>query len=324
MSAGQPRSHHEEPIRIGVSACLLGHQVRFDGGHKHNLHLMELFGHLVDWVPVCPEVELGMCIPRESVRLERDAAGLHLFAPQSGRDWTQPMRNFAARRVRSLAGLDLSGYVLKKDSPSCGMERVRVYPRKRGRHRPRRVGRGFFAETLIAANPLLPVEEDGRLGDPRLRENFVARVFAYQRLRAFFAGRWTLAGMAAFHAAHKFTLLAHSPVAYPRLGRLVARAKDMRRSELRARYETEFMGALSRPATKRRHTQVLKCMARYCENHSQAKLLRLIGRYQRGLIPRIVPLVRIRQHVQSHKIGDLEGQTYLEPRPEELLFRSHT
>jgi uncharacterized protein YbgA (DUF1722 family)/uncharacterized protein YbbK (DUF523 family) len=317
----------DDLIRIGVSACLLGHEVRFDGGHKRDRFLTDIFARFVEWVPVCPEVELGMGIPRESVRLEQDARGLHLVAPKSGRDWTLPMRSFAARRVRTLAALDLCGYVFKKDSPSCGMERVRVYAHRERIGTPRREGRGFFAQALIAANPILPVEEEGRLFDPRLRENFVARVFAYRRLRAFFTGRWTLAGIVAFHTSHKLTLLAHSPEAYQRLGRLIAQAKGIPRAELRARYETEFMGALSKLATIRRHTNVLEHIVGHFKKRldaaSRAELVGLVGEYRRGFIPLVVPITLIRHHVRLHRISYLEGQIYLDPHPKELMLRNH-
>jgi uncharacterized protein YbgA (DUF1722 family)/uncharacterized protein YbbK (DUF523 family) len=321
MASKMPHAIGHEPIRIGVSACLLGHEVRFDGGHKRDRFLTDILARFVEWVPVCPEVELGMGVPRESVRLEQEARGLHLVAPKSGRDWTLPMRRFAARRVRALAALNLSGYVLKKDSPSCGMERVRVYAPEERSATPRREGRGFFAHALIAANPILPVEEEGRLWDPRLRENFVGRVFAYRRLHAFFAGRWTLAGVLAFHTSHKLTLLAHSPEAYQRLGRLVAHAKGTSRVELRARYETEFMGALSKIGTIRRHTNVLEHIVGHFKKRldapSRAELVGLIGEYRRGLVPLIVPITLIRHHVRLHGMSSLEGQTYLDPQPKE-------
>lgn len=327
MTSKVPPAGGEGPIRIGVSACLLGQEVRFDGGHKRDRFLTDIFSRFVEWVPVCPEVELGMGIPRESVRLERDATGLHLVASKSGRDWTQTMRTFAVRRVRTLAALDLCGYVLKKDSPSCGMERVRVYPHGERGGSPRSEGRGFFAQALIEANPLLPVEEEGRLGDPHLRENFVARVFAYRRLRAFFAGRWTLAGMVGFHTSHKFTLLSHSPEAYQRLGRLIGRAKNLPRAELRGRYQSEFMGALSKPATIHTHTNVLEHIVGFfkkqLDSPSRAELVGLIREYRRGLLPLVVPITLIRHHVRLHRVSYLEGQIYLEPHPKERMLRNH-
>jgi uncharacterized protein YbbK (DUF523 family)/uncharacterized protein YbgA (DUF1722 family) len=308
------------PIRVGISACLLGHEVRFDGGHKRDRSLIDTFSPFVEWVPVCPEVELGMGVPREPVRLEQAADGLHLVAPQSTRDWTLPMRRYAARRVRALKALDLSGYVFKQDSPSCGMERVRVYGRHEDRRSPRREGRGFFAQALIAAHPLLPVEEEGRLRNPWVREGFVARILAYHRLRSFFAGRWSRSGLAAFHACHRFTLLAHSPRGCRCLGRLIAQAKGLSRPELRARYETEFMGTVSTPATTRRHADVLAqivgLLRARVDAAARAELLGLIGAYRRGQIPLSTPMAGIRHQVLLHRLSDLAGQTYLEPEPD--------
>ena len=198
------------PIRIGVSSCLLGAKVRFDGGHKKDDFLVNTFGAWVQWVPVCPEVEVGMGTPRESVRLVREGAGVGMVAPRSGKDWTETMKAYSAQWVEKLAAAELFGYVLKKDSPSCGMERVKVY----GDGMPTKSGRGLFAEALLARFPNLPVEEEGRLCDPHLRDNFVERVFAYHRLRRFFSGRWTIGGLVAFHTAHKLQLMAHAPKSF--------------------------------------------------------------------------------------------------------------
>jgi uncharacterized protein YbbK (DUF523 family) len=235
-----------DTLRLGISACLLGQQVRFDGGHKRDAFLVDTLGPLVEWVPVCPEVELGLGTPRETLRLVRKDDGVRMVQPKSGRDVTDEMRAWARRRVESLAGERLAGYVLKKDSPSCGMERVRIYA---GSGTAEKGGRGLFAEALIAHFPHLPVEEEGRLWDPRLRENFVERIFAYARLRAFFERRWTVGGLVEFHTVHKLTLLSHSPEIYYRMGRLVAGAASMGRAELEAEYRARFMEALARMAT---------------------------------------------------------------------------
>ena len=246
------------PIRIGVSACLLGQEVRFDGGHKRSDFLTGTLGGFVEFVAVCPEVDIGLAIPRESLRLVRGEGGAaRMVANKSGADLTETMNAYAGRRAAALEREDLSGYVLKKDSPSCGMERVRVYGRA---GMPARDGRGLFAEALIRRLPNLPVEEEGRLNDPNLRENFIERVFAYHRLRALFANRstrWTAGALVAFHTAHKLTLMAHSPRAYAELGRLVADSKRVERAELRERYSTEFMAALKKLATPARHLNVI-------------------------------------------------------------------
>jgi uncharacterized protein YbbK (DUF523 family) len=202
------------PVRIGISACLLGEQVRFDGGHKRDAFLTETFGRFVEWVPVCPEVECGLGTPREAMRLVRIEQGVRLLTVQTGIDLTAPMERYSRSRVVALAREGLSGYVLKKDSPSCGLERVKVY----NGGSPARSGCGLFAAALVEAFPHLPVEEEGRLADPRLRDNFVERVFAYWRVRGVFAAQWTIGDLVRFHAAHKLLLLAHAPEAYRRLG----------------------------------------------------------------------------------------------------------
>ena len=312
------------PIRIGVSSCLLGAEVRFDGGHKRNDFLTGVFGRFVEFVPVCPEFELGLGVPRESLRLTRADGEIRMVGNLSGADHTVAMNRFAARRVAALAREQLSGYVLKKDSPSCGMERVRVYA---SGGTPARDGRGLFAAALIARYPHLPVEEEGRLNDPRLRENFIERVFAYRRIRDFFARRWTAGELVAFHTAHKLQLLAHSPRVYAELGRTVARAKAIDRDELREGYEREFMGAMAKVVTPARQVNVLQHIAGYFRDHldpdSRRELATLIDDYRRGLIPLIVPITLMRHYVRRFEIAYLAGQVYLEPHPKELMLRNH-
>jgi uncharacterized protein YbgA (DUF1722 family)/uncharacterized protein YbbK (DUF523 family) len=312
------------PIRIGVSACLLGEKVRYDGGHKRDPYLVESFGRYVEWVPVCPEVELGLGTPRETLRLVRISSDVRMIVPKTGTDHTDSMRTYAARRVRELAKEDLSGYILKKDSPSCGMERVRVFD---AHGVPAKSGRGLFAEALLQHFPLLPFEEEGRLTDPRLRENFVERVFAYARLRSLFSGHWKVGDLVAFQTAHKLLLMAHSQRAYQSLGRLVAEAKSVPREELRQHYELEFMGALREMATTKRHTNVLQHMAGYFSKHldsdSRQELQSLLQDYSGGLVPLIVPVTLIRHYVRKFDVTYLRGQVYLEPHPKELMLRNH-
>jgi len=314
----------DEPIRIGVSSCLLGREVRYDGGHKRDAFLVESFGQHVEWVPVCPEVELGLGIPRPTLRLERHGEDVRLVTPKSGDDHTDAMRTYARKRVAALTHDELCGYVLKKDSPSCGMERVKVY----GAHPvPSKSGRGLFAEALMARNPNMPVEEEGRLNDPALRENFVERVFAYRRVRSLFAGRWTLGELVAFHTAHKLQLMAHSPKTYQQLGRFVATAKKVARAEVGARYESRFMQGLTVLATRPRHTNVLQHIAGYfkkfLDDESKRELQSVIEDYRRGLVPLVVPLTLIRHYVRRFDVAYLRGQVYLEPHPKELMLRNH-
>ena len=312
------------PIRIGISSCLLGETVRFDGGHKRDAFLSDRFGPFVEWVPVCPEVECGLGTPRESMRLVRGEHGVRLLTVKTAVDLTDQLEQFSRRRVAELDSEDLSGYVLKKDSPSCGLERVKVYD---AHQVPAKSGRGLFAARLVERFPALPVEEEGRLSDFRLRENFIERVFAYWRLRGLFGGRWSLGALVRFHTAHKLILMAHSPEGYRRLGRLVASARGVPGKEFERRYTELFMAALSVIATPRRHTNVLQHMVGYFKNQldreSKAELLAAIEDYRRELVPLIVPITLVRHHVRVHDVAYLAGQLYLEPHPKELMLRNH-
>jgi uncharacterized protein YbgA (DUF1722 family)/uncharacterized protein YbbK (DUF523 family) len=297
--------------------------VRWDGGHKRDPFLVDTLDRFVEWVPVCPEVELGLPVPRDTLRLERRGADVRMIMTATGEDHTDAMRVWAERRLRAIEKADLSGYVLKRGSPSCGMERVRVYGE---RGMPSKTGRGLFAEALLARLPLLPVEEEGRLSDARLREGFIERVFAYRRLRDFFGARWTVGGLVAFHAAHKLQIMAHSVGSYRRLGRVVAQAKGVARAQLEATYASGFMEALAVPATTRRHTNVLQHMMGYLRRDIPAaerqELVALVEDHRRGLVPLVVPIVLIRHHVNRLGVAYLQGQTYIDPHPKELMLRN--
>ena len=312
------------PIRIGISQCLLGEQVRFDGGHKLDRFITKTLGRYFEWVPVCPEVELGLGTPRETLRLVQVEEGIGLVMPKSGRDWTRQMNEYAKIRVAQLAGEDLTGYILKSDSPSCGMERVRVYAPS---GMPTRSGVGFFARELLQHFPDLPIEEEGRLSDPRLRENWIQRVFAYHRLRVLWESKWTIGALVEFHTAHKLVLLAHSPKAYTGLGRLVAAAKQMPRQELRQQYQTEFMAALKILATRGRNANVLQHMAGYfkkrLDDKSRQELQDYIADYRQGYLPLIVPVTLIKHCVRQFDVSYLAGQVYLNPHPKELALLNH-
>jgi len=234
----------DDSISIGISSCLLGHPVRFDGGHKRDRFIDDTLSRFVRFVPVCPEMDLGLGTPRETLRLARDESDdVGLIGAKSGDDLSRKMNRYAAGKVRSLAKLDLSGYILKSASPSCGMERVRVYDRNGS---PTKNGTGLFARALMERLPLLPVEEEGRLNDPRLRENFFERIFAYRRLRSLFAGRWTIGQLVRFHTTEKMLMLAHDRAHYKALGQLVANAKAAPRAELVADYSAHFMKGLKK------------------------------------------------------------------------------
>jgi uncharacterized protein YbgA (DUF1722 family)/uncharacterized protein YbbK (DUF523 family) len=315
---------HADAIRIGISSCLLGEHVRFDGGHKRDSFLVDTFGPLIEWVPVCPEVELGLGTPRETLRLIRSGDLVRMIQPKSGRDLTDAMRAWAGRRVGALADQQLAGYVFKKDSPSCGMERVKVYAPSGMADKS---GRGLFAEALMARFAGLPCEEEGRLTDPRLRDNFVERVFAYVRLRTLFAARWTIGHLVRFHTAHKMALLAHSTERYNELGRLVAQAASLGRPIVEARYRALFMETLAMIATTRKHTNVLMHVAGHfkkrIDDADRRELLASIEDYRLGLVPLVVPMTLIKHHVRVHGVDYLAGQIYLDPHPKELMLRNH-
>jgi uncharacterized protein YbgA (DUF1722 family)/uncharacterized protein YbbK (DUF523 family) len=309
------------PIRLGVSACLLGDEVRYDGGHKRDRFLVDELGPYVEWVGVCPEVELGMGVPRPSVRLVDADGELRMLAPDTGEDFTERMNAFAAARVAELRELD--GYVLKKNSPSCGMARVKVW----GFSGPeRRDGVGLFASALLAAWPYLPVEEEGRLADPALRENFVERVFCRNRWRAFQRRPPTRARLVEFWTAHKLLVRAHDEEGYRRLGRLVASGKKGGDRGLHARFEAELFGALAKRATTRKHTNVLQHALGHLRQHldsgERAQLAAAIEDYRQGFLPLLVPVTLLSFQIRKHSVAYLEGQLYFDPHPKELMLRN--
>jgi len=314
----------EGSIRIGVSSCLLGEEVRFDKGHKRSRFVSDVLGDYVEFVSVCPEVEAGLGLPRPSMRLVRDGDLIQVLEVQSRIDHTAALERHAKHRVAALRRMDLGGYVLKSGSPSCGMERVKIYTPKGP---AKKEGRGVFAGALQDALPLLPIEEEGRLNDAPLRENFIERVFAYRRLRDLFGGRWTPGQVVEFHTAHKLQLMAHSPQAYRELGRLVAGVKKADRTEFRATYEKGFMEGLAKRATTGRNTNVLQHMAGYLREalsaDEKAELQETVEDYRRGLVPLVVPVTLMRHHVRRQGVDYLAGQVYLEPHPKELMLRNH-
>jgi uncharacterized protein YbgA (DUF1722 family)/uncharacterized protein YbbK (DUF523 family) len=313
-----------QEIRIGISQCLLGDNVRYDGGHKRDAFVNETLAEFVRFVPACPEVEIGLGVPRETIHLVRQGGAIRLRGTRSDADHTAAMKKFAREKVAQLRGLDLAGYIFKKDSPSCGLHRVRVHG---GKGAPTRDGRGLFAAAFTGALPHLPVEEEGRLRDPGLRESFIERVFAYVRLQAAFASRWRLGGLVEFHAGEKLLLLAHDPRAYKELGQLVARGKGVPRKELARTYQSRFMTALAKQATRGKHANVLQHMAGYVkktlDRDGHQELGGVIEDYRRGLTPLIVPITLIRHFVRLYGVDYLAGQSYLCPHPKELMLRNH-
>jgi uncharacterized protein YbgA (DUF1722 family)/uncharacterized protein YbbK (DUF523 family) len=318
------RDPPDATARIGVSACLLGQEVRFDGGHKRDPFLVNTLGRFAEWLPVCPEEEAGFGTPREAMRLVQENGEVRLLTVRTKRDVTEQLRTAAASRAKALVDRQLDGYILKKDSPSCGLFRVKLYAPDGP---ATRTGRGLFAEALCAALPFLPVEEEGRLSDPRLRENFIERVFAYRRLRALLDGRVGAGDLMRFHTSHKLLLLAHSPKKYAELGRLVATAKGGSVKRLAQEYGAQFMNALAVLPSRGRHANVLRHMAGYfralVDAAARRDLAAAIDDYERGLVPLVVPITLLTHYARMHEVSYLLGQVYLQPHPKELMLRNH-
>ena len=305
------------PILVGVSTCLVGEKVRWDGDHRHDRYLTDTLGRHLELVPVCPEAELGMGVPREPIHLEGDPAAPRLVGNESGEDWTQRMNRWSRRKVNELAALGLAGHVLKRRSPSCGPERVPVAD-----GRSRKTGAGLFAAALRQRLPHLPVIEDEQLHNPDRRENFIVRVLAYHRLQLLFAGRWKHGDVAAFHARQTCLLLAHSPRHTGKLDRLVAQAKDLTRAGFRDRYVGAYLAVLQVRSTVPANAKVLRSLLDRLEpligKRERADILRIITNYRRGRAPLIAPLTLLDHYLQLHGLDDLLAQQYLRPAPVEL------
>lgn len=309
--------------RIGISSCLLGQKVRYDGGHKRDYFLTDTLGEFVEWVPVCPELEVGMGVPRESIRLEGSTNSPRLIAERSGRDWTDAMQSYSVKKIEYLKTLNLSGYILKKDSPTCGMERVRVYGKGGS---PNKNGVGMFARALTDNWPMLPLEEEGRLNDPKLRENFIERVFTFQRLDVLIENPSRHA-LVEFHASHKLLLMAHNESIMRGMGRIVADTKSRHIKDIVDDYGVSLMKAMQEPSSVKKHSNVLQHMLGFFSDllskDERRELLSVFSDYKRGLIPLIVPLTLIRHYVRKFNISYLIGQIYLEPSHKELMLRNH-
>ena len=312
-------------VRVGISACLLGDRVRYDSGHKKNQFILSKLSPLVEFVRVCPEVEMGLGTPREPIRLVQQDEGVRLQTSNTGVDLTERMKVYARERVEKLAGLELDGFILKKDSPSCGMERVKVY-REDGRNE--KVGRGIFAETLMDRMPLLPVEEEGRLCDPVLRENYLQRVFAHHRLQGLFGKSWSVGELVNFHSQEKFLLLSHNERNYRELGRLVARASELPPEEVAEQYQQLFMDGLSAQAGPGRHCNVLfhifGYFSRSLSSEQKKEVLGVIDDFRRQFVPLVVPLTLLQHYVALFNLEYLGKQSYLSPLPKQLMCRNYS
>ncbi len=317
---------HEDKIKIGISACLLGQQVRFDGGHKHDGYITGTLGLYFDFVPLCPEVGIGLGVPRPTLHLVRNDGSLRAVNVKDPTiDHTEALSRYFEQSLPQLAGIH--GYILKKNSPSCGMERVKVYTMVKQNLPPDRDGIGIFAQALRAKFPLLPVEEEGRLCDPVLRENFIGRIFVYHRWQQLLAAGLTPGDLVDFHADHKYVLMAHDQDSARELGQMVAQVgvvDDL--PALAADYFRLLMTTLAKRVTRGQHANVLMHLMGYLKGCIDAadrqEMLDTIHQYRHGYVPLVVPITLLKHHFRRHPQPYIERQHYLNSHPKELMLRN--
>ena len=309
-------------IPVGISSCLIGDEVRFDGGHKRDAYIVGTLATYFDFVPVCPEMAIGMGSPREPIRLTGDPDRPRALGVRTEKlDVTAALHDYGTSKAKELSYL--CGYIFKSASPSCGMERVKVYSEK---GMPSKKGVGIYAHALMEKFPLLPCEEEGRLGDPVLRENFIQRVFIAYRWRELEAGRLSRSKLIEFHARHKYIIMAHNQAAYKRIGQLVAKIGTEPLRPLAERYFAELMSVLKQKATRKRHVNVLQHLLGHLKRNLDAgdknELLDAINAYSRGEVPVIVPITLLKHHFRRHPNPYIDQQYYLTPHPQELMLRN--
>lgn len=317
-----------DKIRIGISSCLLGNPVRYNGGHQLDKYIAHTLGAYLEFTPVCPEVECGLSVPREAMRLKGDTGNPRLVGSNTGTDFTKQMTDYSRRRVEDLAELELCGFIFKSGSPSSGMERVKVYSEK---GMPVKKGVGMFARIFMERFPLLPVEDDGRLHDPGLRENFIERLFVMRRWRqmkdACDGGRKDLGRLLDFHTRHKLLMLSHSPEHYRMLGALTGKARERDARELLDNYQDLLMQGLKRKATPKKHANVLTHILGYFKKHlapdEKTEFLEVTELHRQGKIPLIAPITLANHFVRKYGQPYLADQHYLNPHPVELGLRNH-
>ncbi|MEJ2219660.1 MAG: DUF523 and DUF1722 domain-containing protein [Desulfobacterales bacterium] len=313
----------ETKFKIGISSCLLGNPVRWNAGHKLDRFLTNTLGQFVEYVPVCPEVEAGFGVPRESVRLVGDPENPRMITFKSKKDLTDQMKRWAKKRVKQLEKEDLCGFIFKCDSPSSGMIRVKVYSEK---GMPRKVGVGMFARAFMDHFPRIPVEDDGRLHNPAIRENFIEQIFSLKRWRDIAAKSPRIGKLVDFHSRNKLLLLSHSQKHYRLMGKLVANGKTLTPRELFDQYEQLLLEALALKTTAKKNNNVLQHLMGYFKKQLAAdekqELLEVFEQYRKGYVPLLVPLTLINHYVRKYDQPYLKIQTYLNPHPLELKLRT--
>jgi uncharacterized protein YbgA (DUF1722 family)/uncharacterized protein YbbK (DUF523 family) len=316
----------DNKIKIGVSSCLTGEKVRWNGDHKQDRYVKDTLSQFFEYVPVCPEVEVGMGTPRETVALYGSLEKPKMISRKTRTDWTHKMNRYTKDRIKDLSKDDLCGYIFKSKSPSCGLGRIPVYDeldRSKARH-----GAGMFADAFTKANPLVPVEDEGRLNDNIIRENFIVRVFSFFRLKTELLNKKARPGtLVQFHTEHKFLLLAHSRKHYQVLGKIVAEVKNIPWNRVLSSYISTFMEALTLKSTPKKNTDVLLHMMGFLKKiltkEEKKDIFDTIEDYRNELIPLIVPVTLVRHQVKKHNIAYLLNQVYLNPHPKELMLRNH-
>ena len=315
----------DSKIKIGVSSCLLGEKVRWNGDHKQNHFVREILANYFEYISICPEMEVGMGVPRETVALYGNLEKSRMISRKTQTDWTKPMQKYIQVRINSLTREDLCGFIFKSKSPSCGLSRVPVYS-EFGSHSVRH-GSGMFAQEFTNKFPLIPTEDEGRLNDSRIRENFIVKVFSFYRLQNLFKENFSIGRLVKFHTQQKYLLLAHSRKHYDALGQLVAKPKSLKIEDLKDRYGKIFMEALTFKATPKKNTDVLLHMMGFLKQilskGEKADILSTIEDYRKELLPLIVPVTLIHHQVHKHNIEYLMNQVYLKPHPKELKLRNH-
>jgi uncharacterized protein YbgA (DUF1722 family)/uncharacterized protein YbbK (DUF523 family) len=313
-----------EKITLGISSCLLGQEVRYDGGHKLDRYLRDTLGQFVEYVPVCPEVECGLPIPREAMRLIGDPDAPRLITNKTKIDHTDKMKGWGVKRLAELDTLDLCGYIFKSRSPSSGMARVKVYDEQ---GMPSRYGSGIWAKMFMDRFPFLPVEDEGRLHDPKLREMFIERIFMYKRWRDSFADEQTMGGLVEFHTRNKMLVLSHSQDIYRQMGKLVGDGKKMDKGKLFDEYFGLLAKAMGLKTTIKKNRNVLQHMIGYFKkdltSDEKQEFDQILDQYGQGQLPLIVPVTLINHYVRKFKQPYLGQQYYLNPHPQELSLRNH-
>ena len=311
-------------IKIGISSCLLGEKVRYDAGHKLDRYITDTLGQYFEWVPVCPEVEYGLPVPREPMRLVGDPDSPRLITIHTGIDHTEGMLKWAERKLKELEKKELCGFIFKSRSPSSGIGGVKVYTLS---GMPSQRGVGLFGRAFMNKFPVIPVIDDGRIHDPGLRENFIERVFVYKRWQEFIKKGGFIRDLVAFHTEHKLLILSHSPRHSIILGQLIAKTRQNRPEDLNKKYISLLMEGLRLIATVKKNTNVLLHIAGYFKKQlspdDKKELLELIGNYHQGYVPLIVPVVLVKHYVRKFNEPYLQKQYYLNPHPLELMLRNH-